>query len=87
MEPSDIHCTVSVDEHADALYIQLTPVIAHAESVVNESHPMKSRPSELVLDFNAAGQLLGIEIIGIKGLLKPPPEKDPAPHAAAPIPD
>jgi uncharacterized protein YuzE len=74
MDSSGIKCTVSVDEHADALYIQLASVVAHAESVLNESHPMKTRPSELVLDFNAAGQLLGIEILGIKGLLKPPPQ-------------
>jgi uncharacterized protein YuzE len=74
MDSSGIQCTVSIDEGADALYIQLAAEIARAESVVNESHPMKSRPSELVLDFNAAGQLLGIEIIGIKDLLKPPPE-------------
>lgn len=64
------HAEVAVDMEAGALYIQLADVIEKGEAVTNEVFPLESRSSEAVFDLNARGELLGIEIIGIDGLLK-----------------
>lgn len=64
---------VSVSGEADALYIRIASSIGDGEATKQESFPLRSRESELILDFSDDGRLLGIEILGIEGLLEPPP--------------
>lgn len=66
------HAKVTVDEEAGALYVQLANDIEKGEAVTNESFSLKGRRSDVVFDLNARRELLGIEIIGIDGLLKDP---------------
>ncbi|MEU8800911.1 DUF2283 domain-containing protein [Spirillospora sp. NPDC048819] len=61
---------IRISTEVDALYIQLAHDIRDGESVKNESFTLRNRESELILDLTVDNQLLGIEIIGIGGLLK-----------------
>jgi uncharacterized protein YuzE len=61
---------IKVDMEAGALYIQMANDIEKGEAIINESFSLASRGSEVVIDLNAHHELLGIEIIGIDGLLK-----------------
>jgi uncharacterized protein YuzE len=61
---------VTVDTEAGALYVQLAEDIERGEAVINESFSLESRGTEVVFDLSARQELLGIEIIGIDGLLK-----------------
>lgn len=70
MNQSEFYAKVVVDLEADAAYIQLADVIDEGEAVVNEDFPLKKRKSAAVFDMNARGELLGIEIIGVRGLFK-----------------
>ncbi|MDY7018947.1 MAG: DUF2283 domain-containing protein [Chloroflexota bacterium] len=49
---------IRIDEASDALYFRLD------ESLVVESEEVQPG---VILDYNAAGQTVGIEILGIKG--------------------
>lgn len=49
---------IRIDEASDALYFRLD------ESLVVESEEVQPG---IILDYNAAGQAVGIEILGIKG--------------------
>jgi hypothetical protein len=60
-----------VIEVGDVLYIEIASKRAPGDVAYSESLPLKSRQSEIVLDFSGGGELLGIEIIGIDGLLRP----------------
>jgi uncharacterized protein YuzE len=64
------HAKVTVDTEAGALYVQLADDIERGEAVTNQSFSLESRGTEVVFDLNAHQELLGIEIIGIDGLLK-----------------
>jgi hypothetical protein len=64
------HAKVTVDTEAGALYVQLADDIERGEGVSNESFSLEGRSTEVVFDLNARQELLGIEIIGIDGLLK-----------------
>jgi uncharacterized protein YuzE len=61
---------IRISTEVDALYIQLADEIKPGESVKNETFQLKTRNSEIVLDFSADKRLLGIEILGVEGLLK-----------------
>ncbi|WP_346047396.1 DUF2283 domain-containing protein [Actinomadura chokoriensis] len=61
---------VKISTEVDALYIQLADEIDPGESVRNESFRLKTRDSEMILDFSADKRLLGIEILGVEDLLK-----------------
>ena len=45
------------DEQSDALYLRLD------DSLIEESEEVQSG---IILDFNAAGQVVGVEILGLK---------------------
>lgn len=55
------------DAEADAAYIQLVPEIAPARSVRNEI--VETARGTVVLDFDEAGILLGVEVLGAMKLL------------------
>lgn len=55
------------DAEADAAYITLVPEIAPGRSVRNEI--VDTAGGTVVLDFDQAGVLLGIEVIGATKLL------------------
>lgn len=55
------------DAEADAAYITLAPEIAPGRSVRNEI--VDTAGGTVVLDFDQAGVLLGIEVIGATKLL------------------
>jgi uncharacterized protein YuzE len=59
----------TVDHAADAAYLYVAPSIGAGESVENV---IVERPQgTIVLDFDAEGHLLGVEIIGATTLLTP----------------
>lgn len=61
--------TITYDSRADAAYIYLVPNVALGEAshqVMVEDVP---GDSEIVLDFNDEGRMLGIEIIGARSCL------------------
>ncbi len=61
---------VVVDWEAGALYIQLADEIEEGEASVSRKFTLKKKATDVVFDINSQGQLLGIEILGIDGLLK-----------------
>ena len=61
--------TITYDSGADAAYIYLVPYVAPGRAshqVVVEGVP---GDSEIVLDFDSEGRILGIEIIGARSCL------------------
>ncbi|MGI8333639.1 DUF2283 domain-containing protein [Actinomadura scrupuli] len=66
-----IQSNITVDVEADALYIEVAEGVGEGEAVSNESFALNTRRSEVVFDFDAGGRLLGIEILGVKDLLRP----------------
>ncbi|SNT40922.1 Protein of unknown function [Actinomadura meyerae] len=69
-ESIERNAKVKISTEVDALYIKLATDILPGESVKNESFTLRSRESEVIFDLSADNQLLGIEILGIEGLLK-----------------
>ncbi|TDD84803.1 DUF2283 domain-containing protein [Actinomadura rubrisoli] len=61
---------IIVSDEVDALYIKVADQIGEGEVAHSESFALSARASEVVFDLSADGRLLGIEIIGIEGLLK-----------------
>lgn len=58
---------ITIDRAVDAAYFRVAPSIAAGESAENVIVP---RPEgEIVLDFDAEGRLLGVEVVGAKDLL------------------
>lgn len=55
------------DAEADAAYIQLVPEITPGRSVRNEI--VETAGGTVVLDFDHAGVLLGVEVLGATTLL------------------
>lgn len=55
------------DAVADAVYIELVPEIAPGRSVRNEI--VETAGGTVVLDFDQAGVLLGVEVLGATALL------------------
>ena len=55
------------DAEADAVYIELVPEIASGRAVRNEI--VETAGGTVVLDFDQAGILLGVEVIGATKLL------------------
>jgi uncharacterized protein YuzE len=66
----EFYVKVVLDMEADAAYIELADTVEEGEASVNEDFALKKRKSMVVFDMNERGELLGIEIIGIAGLLK-----------------
>ncbi len=61
--------TLTIDPAVDAAYISIAPSISDGESVENV---IIERPQgTIVLDFDEAGRILGIEILGASVLLTP----------------
>ena len=59
----------TIDPSADAAYVPVAPSIGAGESVENV---IIERPAgTIVLDFDAQGRLLGVEILGAAALLTP----------------
>lgn len=57
------------DAEADAAYIFVAPTIGPGESAENV---LIERPTgAVVLDFDEAGHLLGVEVLGARSLLTP----------------
>jgi uncharacterized protein YuzE len=67
---SEFYAKVVVDIDADAAYIQVADTVGEGEASVNEDFALKKRKSTVVFDMNERGELLGIEIIGVRGLIK-----------------
>jgi uncharacterized protein YuzE len=60
---------LTYDDEADAAYLELED-IAEGTAVENVVVERPGR-GDIVLDFDAAGRLLGVEVIGATGLLRP----------------
>lgn len=58
---------ITLDRAADAAYFSVAPSIAAGESTENVIVPRSE--GEIVLDFDADGRLLGVEVVGAKALL------------------
>lgn len=59
----------TIDPSVDAAYVPVAPAISAGESV---EHVVIERPAGMiVLDFDAQGRLLGVEILGASALLTP----------------
>ncbi|MFI5959261.1 DUF2283 domain-containing protein [Cryptosporangium sp. NPDC051539] len=60
---------ITVDEEADAAYVEIADDVQDGEAV---EQVVIDRPGhgDVVLDFDAAGHLLGVEIIGASRLLR-----------------
>lgn len=61
---------ITFDPEADAAYVYLADEIASGAAVENLVVD-RSGKGEIVLDFDARGHLLGVEIIGAGALLDP----------------
>jgi uncharacterized protein YuzE len=70
MVRTTFNAEVVIDWEADALYIQLADEIEEGEARVNKKFTLKKNATDVVFDINSQGKLLGIEILGIEGLLK-----------------
>jgi uncharacterized protein YuzE len=60
---------ITYDRNADAAYIYLTPSMAVGEASHQVMVDEVPGDSEIVLDFNDEGRILGIEIIGARSCL------------------
>jgi uncharacterized protein YuzE len=60
---------VTYDRSVDAAYFQIAPDAGPGEAVRQEVFEMEGR-GEFILDFDAEGSLLGIEVIGASQLLR-----------------
>lgn len=60
---------ITYDRVADAAYIRLVD-IAPGEAVVQEVVPGEDGRSEIMLDFDRNGFLLGVEILGAEAILR-----------------
>lgn len=59
----------TIDPSVDAAYVPVAPAISTGEAVENV---VIERPAgTIVLDFDAQGRLLGVEILGASALLTP----------------
>jgi uncharacterized protein YuzE len=60
---------ITVDVEVDAAYVQIADDVRDGEAV---EQVVIDRPGrgDVVLDFDAAGHLLGVEVIGASGLLR-----------------
>jgi uncharacterized protein YuzE len=61
---------MTYDGHADAAYFAIEDDIADGSAVENVVIERPGR-GDIVLDFDADGRLLGVEVIGASGLLRP----------------
>lgn len=57
------------DPEANAAYFPTTPVVARG--FASENLVIERPGGDIVLDFNADGHLLGVEVIGARRLLTP----------------
>ena len=58
---------VTVDHATDAAYFPVAPTIGEGESVENVL--IERAQGTIVLDFDAEGRLLGVEVLGAAALL------------------
>ncbi|MBD8585953.1 DUF2283 domain-containing protein [Frigoribacterium sp. CFBP 8766] len=56
------------DPDSDCAYFYVAPSIAHGEAVEQVVVEREGR-GDIVLDFDSAGRLLGVEIVGARALL------------------
>jgi uncharacterized protein YuzE len=61
---------MTYDGDADAAYLAVEDDVANGSAVENVVIERPGR-GDIVLDFDADGRLLGVEIIGATGLLRP----------------
>lgn len=61
---------MTYDSDADAAYLAIEDDIADGSAVENVVIERPGR-GDIVLDFDADGRLLGVEVIGATGLLRP----------------
>ena len=58
---------MTYDQEADAFYLALRPIAAG--EAVEQVIVGREGKGDVILDFSASGELLGIEVIGARGLL------------------
>ena len=61
---------MTYDSDADAAYLAIGDEVADGSAVENVVIERPGR-GDIVLDFDADGRLLGVEVIGATGLLRP----------------
>jgi len=59
----------TIDHSADAAYFSVAPTVDAGESV--ENVVIERAKGTIVLDFDADGRLLGVEVLGATSLLTP----------------
>ena len=60
---------LEVDREADAAYVTLVDAIAPGQASRQVRVPLDFAAGEVVLDFDHAGRLLGVEVLGAGSLL------------------
>jgi uncharacterized protein YuzE len=63
-------CPATYDADADATYLPVAPTIGLGEST--ETIVIERLSGTLIIDFDAAGHLLGVEVLGARSLLTEP---------------
>ncbi len=62
---------ITYDKEADAAYVQLVDGIRDGEASTQvHSIETPGRKGEIIIDFDAAGRILGMEILGAKDVLR-----------------
>ncbi|RVX43065.1 uncharacterized protein YuzE [Nonomuraea polychroma] len=59
------------DDENDVAYIYLVDEIGEGEAESQVLVEREGMPGELVLDFDAGGRLLGVEVLGASAILRP----------------
>ncbi|MGI5288627.1 DUF2283 domain-containing protein [Nonomuraea polychroma] len=59
------------DDENDVAYIYLVDEIGEGEAESQFLVEREGMPGELVLDFDAGGRLLGVEVLGASAILRP----------------
>ena len=62
---------MTYDPDADAAYLYITDPIEPGASVSNSTLRRDLESASVIADFDRDGRLLGIELLGVSGLLRP----------------